>query len=288
MCFLYESEQISVMNASSITKKPITIVKNSMLSEVISKLLEHKISRLVILDDNAPIGIITEKDIGLFLFSNNTKFGLDKISLSQIMHKIVFVDKEKSLEECSKMMIERNVSSLVTGNDREIDGIFTKSDLVKYYGESYHSKNKVVDFMTTDYIFSYSSAPLFKIIRKMIDHKISRIIIKNQQEESIGVISFRDLFRISLELGNEEDDTGYTLSDNIRRGFLSEEGFGGISLARDIMTRGLFAVKFNDDLAYACEIMMKEKVSGLGVLDGNGALAGVISKTDVVRALSKI
>jgi CBS domain-containing protein len=120
----------------------------------------------------------------------------------------------------------------------------------------------------------------------MLENKVSRVITKNQNNEPIGVISFRDLFRISLELGSEEDDTGFTLSDQIRRGFLSEEGFGGISLARDVMTKGIISIKFNEDLAKACDLLLENNVSGLAVLDGNQSLTGVISKTDITRALA--
>lgn len=276
------------MNASNFNNKPITVSSDAVLSEVIVKLLEHKISRLVVLENSNPIGIITEKDIGLFLFSDHTKFGLDKIPISQIMHQIIFVDKDKTLEDCAKILLQKNISSLAIGDSKKIESIFTKSDLAKYYLNKYPRKRKVVDYMTHDYVFSHSSAPLFKIIRKMLEHKVSRIIIKDQQERPIGIISFRDLFRISLELGSEEDDTGYTLSDSIRKGFLSEDGFGGISLARDVMTKGLLSVRFNDDLAHACEIMIKENVSGLGVLDGNDTLGGIISKTDVIKALAEM
>ena len=122
--------------------------------------------------------------------------------------------------------------------------------------------------------------------RQLLENKISRVIVKNQSEEPAGIISFRDLFRISLELGAEEDDTGFTLSDQIRKGFLSEEGFGGVSLARDVMSSGIITIKFNEDLVTACNLMLENNVSGLAVLDGNGVLAGIISKTDVTRALA--
>jgi CBS domain-containing protein len=89
-----------------------------------------------------------------------------------------------------------------------------------------------------------------------------------------------------VELGSEEDDTGITISDKIRRGFLSEGGFGGISLAKDIMTEGIISVKFNDDLTEACKILLQNRISGLAVLDGNNGLAGIISKTDITRALA--
>jgi len=44
----------------------------------------------------------------------------------------------------------------------------------------------------------------------MLEHKISRIITKDQHDNHLGVISFRDFFRVALELGVED------LSDDIR------------------------------------------------------------------------
>ena len=120
----------------------------------------------------------------------------------------------------------------------------------------------------------------------MLENKVSRVFTKNQQNEPVGVISFRNLFRISVELGSEENDTGFSISDQIRRGFLSEEGFGGVSLAKDVMSEGIISIRFDEDLTKACELLLENNVSGLAVLDGNQNLAGVISKTDVTRALA--
>lgn len=248
-------------------------------------LLNTKVSRLVVVDDGKHVGILTEKDIGLFLFSETSKQGLDEIPITKIMKPIEFVNEELTPEDSAKIMIEKGISSLSIGSGNQVDAIFTKSDLVRYFADNFSGKNKVADFMTHDYEFTHTAAPLYKVVRKMLEKKISRIIVKNQNEEPVGIISFRNLFRISIELGSEEDYSGYSLSENIRRGFLSEEGFGNISLARDIMTKGLISVKFNDDLVNACNILLENNVSGLAVLDGNGTIAGIISKTDITKAL---
>lgn len=272
--------------ATDLIKKPIAIVKNSTISEVIQKLLENKISRLVVRDGQNYVGIITEKDVGFFLFDENTKQGLDRIPLEKIMKKIEFVNSSESVKNCAKLMIDKKISSLALGSKDSLIGIFTKTDLVKDYAENYVGKNKIVDYMTHEYVSTHSAAPLSKVIKKLLENKISRIIVKNQNEEPVGVVSLRDLFRISLELGSDEDDTGFTLSDKIRSGFLSEEGFGGVSLARDVMTEGIISIRFDKDLAEACKLMSENNVSGLAVLDGNGKIAGIITKTDVTRALA--
>jgi CBS domain-containing protein len=272
------------LSISEIINKPITILKNSTISDVIKKLLEFKISRLIVVEAGKPVGIITEKDIGLFLFSETSKQGLDDIPISKIMKPILFVEERLTPMESAKIMMEKGVSSLTVGSDENIKGIFTKTDLVKYYLEN-PSEKKVVDFMTHEYVYTHSAAPLFKVVRKMLENKVSRIVVKNQNEEPIGIISFRDLFRISIELGSEEDYSGFTITDQIRKGFLSEEGFGDISLAREVMTEGIVSIKFNEKISSACKVILENNISGLVVLDGNGSIAGIISKTDIIKAL---
>ncbi len=272
------------MSINEISNKPITILKSSTISDIIRKLLESKLSRLIVVEAGEPVGIITEKDVGLFLFSETSKQGLDDIPISKIMKPILFVEEGLTPKDSAKIMIDKGTSSLTIGSKEDIKGIFTKTDLVKYYLEN-SSEKKVVDFMTHDYVFTHSAAPLFKVVRKMLEKKVSRIIVKNQNEEPIGIISFRDVFRIPIVLGSEEDDSGFTISDQIRKGFLSEEGFGNISLAREVMTKGIVSIKFNKKISEACKLILENNVSGLVVLDGNGSIAGIISKTDIIKAI---
>ena len=159
------------MSLLNISKKPISILKRSSISEVIKKLLEYNLSRLIVIDDGKPIGIITEKDIGLFLFSETTRQGLDDIPITKIMKPILFVGESQSPEKSAKTMIENGISSLTIGSGAELNGIFTKTDLVKYYLNNISDENKVVDYMTHDYINTHTAAPLFKVVRKMLEKK---------------------------------------------------------------------------------------------------------------------
>ena len=94
-----------------IIKKTITVSSNATLLDAREKLLRHKLKRLVVLDSKKrPVGIITEKDVGLFLFDESTKQGLDLIPLENIMKKIVFVDGSESVENCAKKMMEHHAA----------------------------------------------------------------------------------------------------------------------------------------------------------------------------------
>jgi CBS domain-containing protein len=170
------------------------------------------------------------------------------------MKPIEFVNQDTTPEDSAKIMIEKGISSLAIGENEEVKSIFTKSDLVSYYAENITDEKKVVDFMTHDYEFTHTAAPLYKVVRKMLEKKVSRLIVKNQNEEAVGIISFRDLFRIAIELGSEEDESG---------------------------------IKFNQNLSDACKLILENNVSGLVVLDGNQSISGIISKTDITKAIAK-
>ncbi len=103
---------------------------------MIKKLLENNISRLIIVENGKPVGIITEKDVGLFLFSETTKQGLDDIMINKIMKPIIFIEETLTPKNSAKIMLEKGISSLAIGTKDNIKGIFTKTDLIKYYLEN--------------------------------------------------------------------------------------------------------------------------------------------------------
>ena len=69
-----------------------------------------------------------------------------------------------------------------------------------------------------------------------------------------------------------------------RNGFLSDSGFGNTLQAKDVMPSNFASIGFDQDLAGACDVMIKNKINGIGVKI-NGKLGGVVSKTDVLKAI---
>jgi len=275
--------------AQDLIQKPISILRSSTISDAIKKILENNISRLIVKDSGKSVGIITEKDIGFFLFNEKTTLGLDSIPLEKIMKQIEYVKGSESVKNCAKIMIDKKISSLSVGDENSLEGIFTKTDLTNYFARNCMGKNKVADFMTHEYMSTHYGATLSHIVKKMLEYKVSRLITLNQENKPLGIISLRDFFRVSLDLGSDADDDGaYAFADNMRKGFLSDTGFGGTTLARDIMSKELLSVKFDEDLAIASKTIVENKVNGLFVYDDKDGLDGIISKTDITQALASL
>ena len=273
----------------SISKRPITADQNSSLSHIISELLKNNISRIILTDEGGtPTGIISEKDVGLFLLTDDTERNLDDIPASQIMNMLTSVNKSMTVEKCAEVMLEKRIGSVGLNSETGLVGIVTKTDIAQYYAQKFPNKHTVDDFMTISFIAMESDSPLKDVVSKMIDEKISRIFLKNSQNEPKGIITFRDLFHVALEQGNSDSvldnsDSSISIVFN-RKGFLSNSGFGNTIKAKDVMTSTFESVSFDEDLTVACEEMIQNRINGVGVRI-NGKLGGVISKTDVLKAI---
>ena len=53
----------------------------------------------------------------------------------------------------------------------------------------------------------------------------------------------------------------------------------------DVMTRQVTTVHPDDTVAHAVRLMLQKRVSGLPVIDSDGRLVGIVTPTDVTRAV---
>jgi len=276
--------------AKAYMNTPISIDNSAHLDMVLKKIIDEKKSRLLVTNNGKITELISEKDLGLFLFSDQTQRKLNQIPISEVSKKIISVDETTPLNKCAEKMLENGIGSLaVTSNDNVV-GIITKSDLVKYFAITHLQEKTVGEYMSPYYAWQYSDSSISKIVLKMIDEKISRIVLRDQNEHPVGIITFRDLFNMSLKLGEENDvlDNSDPLISVIfpRKGFISESGFGGTTKAEEIMSKKIVSVRYDDDLAQTGQILLDSGINGAGVLSAQDNLIGIISKTDIVKALA--
>ena len=52
------------------------------------------------------------------------------------------------------------------------------------------------------------------------------------------------------------------------------------------MSRNIDTVNYDDDLVKAGKLLLDNNINGAGVLSGHGNLIGIISMTDIVKALA--
>jgi CBS domain-containing protein len=135
--------------------------------------------------------------------------------------------------------------------------------------------------MSTHYSWVYSDILLNEAVSKMSEGKISRVIIKNREEIPVGIITFRDLFNLVISMGAQRDVI-------FPKSFESEHGLGKTLKVDEVMRNEIITASNSDDLAKVSQLLLDNKINGVGVLSNKGDLIGILSKTDIIKAIASL
>jgi CBS domain-containing protein/predicted transcriptional regulator len=274
----------TILNAYDISREIISLEPDNTLYDARNFMIRYNISRIVILENQKLVGIITEKDISKFLYSTLTEKRLSEILIKEIMTQtLVTAEFNSSIAKIAKIMLDNNISSVVV-SDYEGDphGIITKTDLVEYYAYHVKNKDKINDSMSEKVYTVFPDENIHMIILLMNNYNISRIVVIDHNKP-IGIVTVRDLLPLTSSLLEKLSDTNHFNDTNIQRSVASR--FNSILLAEDIMKRNPITVSMNTALSDAAIIMIRNRISGIPVINNKGLLKGIITKTDIIRAL---
>lgn len=269
-------------------KSVITVKPEEMLLQVQKVMLKHIISRLVVVgEDRKPIGIVTQKDIVRFLLSDTSKRGIDEIPVKEVMSKkLVTVQPSVSISKVAKTMLEKKISSLiVVDKGGVLAGIVTKVDICSYYATNYVGKHKVRDFMTKRPITISPSQSIFLAATLMSEHNITRVIVV-ADGKPMGILALSDLTMVSPILKPRK--LIMERKPVFVKGLIMPPNYISLLTARDVMTADPISVREDIDLAEAARLMTKHRFSGLPVVNAKGKVLGIITKSDVTRAVASI
>ncbi len=266
------------------TTPVIKLTQNNTIHDALLIMQKNEIKRVVIADNDVPLGIVTERDIGSFLEKDKTRRMLNEIILSQIMTKnpvTLTAGQEDHLIQCAIRMETFQVSSIIVVDDNgKLVGITTKSDLVKNFANLYTGMYNVRDYMTKKLITCRKSDSLLYVLNMLNKNKIARIVVTDSYGKPIGVVTY-DLFMKHSEyfkMDKQTDTRSYLLPKDSNK----EMQIG------ELLGNELLTVDSEEDLAKAAKLMSLYKISGIPTVDRKGNLEGVISSTDITRAYSEV
>lgn len=302
--------KMQLVAADICNNNPVTLEGNKTLYDARNILLKYNISRVVILkgrQNEKPAGIVTEKDIVRFLYAEFPRRSLDEIRLDEIItnQQLITVEGGTDVGDCAKLMLNNNISSLVivkANNDNSIlNGIITKSDLLDAYARSFTGNVAINEYMTKKVLTVEPDESVHIVLLIMADGNVSRVIVVgDNNSKPVGIITSHDLLPASTLLiadkskpplsqyrtkGKDIEMNESTGSTAAHSGGLPY-GMKRILLAQDIMKFNPIMVTDYSNLVDAALIMRGNRISGLPVVDSNDKLVGIITKTDIIRAIA--
>jgi CBS domain-containing protein len=301
---------MQLVAADICNNNPVTLEGNKTLYDARNILLKYNISRVIILEgrqNEKPAGIVTEKDIVRFLYAEFPRRSLDEIRLDEIItnQQLITVEEGTDVGDCAKLMLNNNISSLVivkANNDNNIlNGIITKSDLLDAYARSFGGDVTINEYMTKKVLTVEPDESVHIVLLIMADGNVSRVIVVGDHNgKPVGIITSHDLLPASTLLiadkskppPSKYQTKGKDIEMNESTGSTAAHtaglpyGMKRILLAQDIMKFNPIMVTDYSSLVDAALIMRGNRISGLPVVDSNDKLVGIITKTDIIRAIA--
>lgn len=229
-----------------------------------------------------PIGIVTERDINKFLENDRTARVIEEIPIKHVMQKNVITITDglgDHFEQCAARMETFRIGSVVLVDEEgNIVGIVTKTDITKAYSHIYGGKYKVKDFMSKKLVTCRKSDSLPFALTIMNRNEVSRLIVTDERGIPHGLITTNDFLTHS---------EFFSQSSIASRDYLLQNKNTHLKVS-DLLTSDVLVVNKEEDLATASNMMIKNKISGLPVVDTKTNLVGLLSKMDIVRAFSQV
>jgi CBS domain-containing protein len=117
-------------------KELVTIYSHSTAQEAAKRMRSKKVSSLVVIEKgDAPVGIVTERDLVRSVCSRD--ISSDSVLIQEIMSSpINTIDVDASIEQAADKMIQNKVRHLLITENDKIYGIITPSDFTIYLTEN--------------------------------------------------------------------------------------------------------------------------------------------------------
>ncbi len=130
-------------------KNVITIEEDKSALDAAKLISEKDISFLVILKDEKPIGVVTERDFVKKVAAEDKK--ASEIPLSQIMsYKFRWVEPSTEIEDAVQKMLNHNIRRLIVLENEKLAGVITQTDLADFLRSKLLIEGTVKNIDSTD------------------------------------------------------------------------------------------------------------------------------------------
>ncbi len=276
---------------SSYMSSPVIVAsKNDNLAHIRNLMIRHKVGRIVIVDGDSVVGIISKSDFVRIIYNRKRYIKpLTNIYAYEIMSSPVYaIQPSKTIKAAAYAMLKRNIGSLlVIERDGKLHGIITKMDLIRAFAEKYRGKFKVSDYMIERVPTVHTTHSLYYVISLMGESGLGKVVVIDE-DRVVGVITKADI--MFMNIGGLISSTFRFIrrTSLLDRGFSNIVGIYALPLASDVMTPNPITIESNEDLALAADIMVKHRLGTLPVVNKEGRLLGLLTKDTIIKALRNV
>ena len=223
---------------------------------------------VIVTEDGDYAGVIGESELVKSRIQDDTKASVLMTSAPRVNH-------HEDIRETARLLVEGDVNVAPVFRGETLDGIITTDAILEAVLENLDALT-VSQIYTDEVITETTAATVGQAINRLREHGISRLPIVDDADTLTGIITTHDIvnFVVRDETRQEKGDRS---GDHDRMLDLPVE---------NLMTSPVLTAELEDAVDEAVEVMFDNDISGLVVTDDDNGVSGIITKTDVLRALT--
>jgi CBS domain-containing protein/ribosome-associated translation inhibitor RaiA len=225
---------------------------------------------IIVTNDGEYAGVITQRSLMQSHVEDSTK-------VSALMDSAPQVERTAGIRDVARMLVEGNTKVAPVFEGDELWGIITADAILDAVLE--HLDALVVEQIYTDDVITIAEdASVGQAINLLREHGISRLPVENEAGYITGIVTTHDLVDFvtrSMDQQTEGDRSGDT------------DRMLDIPVY-DLMSSPVETVSHDESVREAVSLMLANDYNGLVVTPpaDDRVIAGVLTKTDVLRALT--
>jgi CBS domain-containing protein len=276
-------------------KKVVTAPQTATIKEAAEIMVKNKFRRLPIINPGSEklLGIVTSMDILNFLG------GGDKYKILEEKHhdnfpaavnepvkmimtrEVEVINTKDSITDAVTKMMGKGIGALpVVNSEHKIEGIVSERDFVLLMAGILNDE-LVEDYMTSQVITTTPGTPIEGASKIMVRNKLRRIPVVGEERKTshpeedkiVGIVTSTDILEF---LGN--NSAFEHMITNSAEAVLD-------TTITEIMEHNVVSTTTLTRLGDVCDIMEEKGIGGLPVVK-NGELQGIITESDILRAVS--
>ncbi len=216
---------------------------------------------VVVLEDNSPVGIITERDIVKILYNG---ISLEDRVDKHAKKELVKTGGERNIGYALNLMIDNRIRRLIiTDEEDQFEGIVTHQDLLKYLEEDFYRLSIKIKHIlkTPEHIIGVSrDDTLDRVLEIMVGNRISAVPVL-EERNAVGIITEKDILKLAA---------------------------GKISIdckAEEYMSTPVNTATLDTPVVEIVEVMNLRNIRRMVIVDGEGCAINIVTVRDVIENL---
>jgi CBS domain-containing protein len=256
---------------------PWTIGETDTLGNAQRVMMRNRIRHLPVVSGGKLVGILSERDVLAARAHVEPDDDWWRISVHDAMHAPPqTANPEDSLTEVAGRMAMAKIGALPVVDVGKLVGIVTVSDVLDAEVRSAMAPAPVSQAIAADVMTVWPrtirpDAPLLDAVAMMVDHHVRHLPVVDTTSTIVGMLSERD---VRSAIG---DPVQY-----LELRSKSEARYR----VRDVMARPAVAVAFDRPILELARHFSDDRFGALPIVDKFGALVGIVSYVDALRALA--